>query len=77
MDARYEAYAEAEAYLVSHALTIPCYYNVPYQLTHVNDYTKIHGVYGMQNYTYKNWETSTIPYTAEDYEQFLADFNAN
>ena len=76
-DARYEAYAEAEAYLVSHALTIPCYYNVPYQLTHVNDYTKIHGVYGMQNYTYKNWETSTIPYTAEDYEQFLADFNAN
>jgi len=41
----------------------------------VNDYTKIYGVYGMQNCTYKNWETSTEAYTAADYEQFLADFN--
>ena len=76
MDARYEAFAEAEAYMLKHALVIPCYYSVPYQLTRVNDYSKIRGVYGMQNFTYKNWETSTVPYTAEDYERFVADFNA-
>ena len=31
---------------------------------------------GCQNNTYKNWETSTVPYTAEDYARFEAEFNS-
>jgi len=76
MDARYDAYADAEAYMIDHVLCIPLYYKTGWELTHINDYSKMYAMYGIQNYTYKNWETSTEAYTAADYEQFLAEFNA-
>lgn len=76
MDARYEAFADAEAFLLSHALTWPEHYENAWQLTHINDYSKINALYGIQNYTYKNWETSTEAYTAEDYARFEAEFNS-
>lgn len=75
MDARYEAYAEAEAYMIQHALTIPCYYDISWELTHINDYSKINAAFGIQNYLYKNWETSVDAYTTEQYEQIKADYN--
>ena len=59
LDARYEAFAQAEAFLLQHALTWPEYYENTWQLTKINDYSKINALYGIQNYTYKNWETST------------------
>ena len=37
----------------------------------------MNALYGCQNYTYKNWETSTEPYTAEAYAQFVENFNSN
>ncbi|MDY4817116.1 MAG: ABC transporter substrate-binding protein [Lachnospiraceae bacterium] len=70
LDARYEAYADAEAYMLDHALTIPAYMNITWELTHINDYSKINAMFGIQNYKYKNWETSTDAYTAEDYAAF-------
>lgn len=71
LDARYEAFAEAEAYFISNALTIPVYYDVHWQLTRINDYSKINAMYGMQNYRYINWETtSDIAYTTEQYAEF-------
>lgn len=73
MDKRYDAYAEAEAYLLEHALTIPVQYETQWQLTKINDYSKMNAMYGAQNYTYKNWETSTTPYTTEQYEAFAAE----
>ena len=73
MDQRYDAFAEAEAYMLEHALTIPVQYETQWQLTKVNDYTKMNAMYGAQNYTYKNWETSTTPYTTEQYEAFAAE----
>lgn len=73
MDQRYDAFAEAEAYMLEHALTIPVQYETQWQLTKVNDYTKMNVMYGAQNYTYKNWETSTTPYTTEQYEAFAAE----
>ena len=76
MDARYQAYVDAEVYFLEHALTIPFNYEVVWQLTHVNDYSKMEAMYGCQTYTYKNWETSTEAYTTADYEGFLADFNS-
>ena len=58
MDARYEAYADAEKYMIEHALVIPWYKNVLWQVTHVNDYSKIYAPYGIQGDKFKNWETS-------------------
>lgn len=77
MDERYEKFAEAEAYLLNHALTIPSNYENAWQMTKINDYSKMYALYGCQTYTYKNWETSTEPYTAEDYAKFIENYNAN
>ena len=77
MDARYEAFAEAEAFMLQHALVIPCYINVAWELTHVNDYSKIDSPYGAQKYRFINWETSVDGYTTEDYDAFMAAYNAN
>jgi len=76
LDKRYEAYAKAEVYLLEHAFTIPMSYEVSWQLTRINDYSKMNALYGIQNYMYKNWETSTVPYTTAEYEQFKADFES-
>lgn len=73
MDARYDAYAEAEVYLLNHALTIPMEYEVQWQLTKINDYSKMNAMYGAQNYTYKNYETSAEAYTTEQYKTFQAE----
>jgi oligopeptide transport system substrate-binding protein len=72
-DARYNAYAEAEAYFLENALTIPAYYDVQWQLTHINDYTKMYAMFGCQNFKYKNWETSVDAYTTEQYEAFASE----
>ena len=65
MDARYAAFAKAEACMLDHALVIPCSYEVAWELTKINDYTKVYSMYGMQAYRYVDWETSTVPYTTE------------
>ena len=74
LDNRYEAYATAEAYMLEHALSIPAYLEVSWQLTKVNDYSRSNAMYGIQNYMYKNWETSVDAYTTEQYEKFAEDF---
>ena len=66
---RYDAYAEAEVFMLEHALVIPCHYRINWKLTKSNDYDYMSG--------YKNYHTSTTPYTTEQYEQFKADFYAN
>ncbi|MDY4817118.1 MAG: ABC transporter substrate-binding protein [Lachnospiraceae bacterium] len=76
LDARYEAYAEAEAFMLDHALIVPAYLDISWELTHVNDYSKINAMFGIQNNKYKNWETSTDGYTAEDYAEFEEIWNA-
>lgn len=75
-DKRLEAFAQAEAYLVNNAMVIPWNYNVKWQLTKVNDYSKMYAAYGNSDIVYKNWETSTVPYTTEDYERFKAEYEA-
>ena len=76
LDARYEAYAEAEAYMIENVLSLPLYYNIHWQLTHVNDYSKIYSLYGIvSGYRYVNFETSKEPYTTEQYDAFEAAAN--
>lgn len=70
---RYKAYAKAEVYMLEHALAIPCQYEVSWQLTKVNDYSKTNAMYGINNYKYVNWETSVDAYTTEQYEKFAEE----
>ena len=76
-DARYAAFAKAEASMLNNALCIPCLYEVLWCLTHVNEYTKINAMYGPCNYKAVNWETRQGDgYTTEEYEAFAAAFDA-
>ena len=75
-DARYEAFAKAEAYMINNSLAVPCYYDVRWCLTHVNEYTKINAMFGPCNFKYVNWETSEDAYTTAQYEEFAKAFDA-
>ena len=75
-DARYEAFAKAEAYLLENVLVSPAYYDITWSLTHANEYSKIYAMYGGCNYKAVNWETSEEAYTTVQYEQFAKAFNA-
>ena len=75
-DARYDAFSKAEAYMIEHAMVIPWYCGSSWQLTGVNDYSKIWAAYGIQSSRWINWETSLELFTTADYEKFLADYEA-
>ena len=70
-DARLAAFAKAEAYMLNHALVIPCSYAVNWQLTCINDYTKVYSAYGIQAYRYVGWETNSDVYTTADYAELV------
>ena len=75
-DARYAAFAKAEASMLNNVLACPCYFDVSWTLTHANEYSKINAMYGPCNYKAVNWETSEEAYTTEQYEEFAAAFDA-
>ena len=71
-DARYAAFAKAEAYFLDENLIFPTVYDITWCLTHVNEYSKINAMYGPCNYKAVNWEA----YTTEQYDAFAAAFDA-
>ena len=73
MDARNQAFADAEAYLINHALVIPWSYRCYWTMTKINEYSKSYSGCGI-GWQFKNWETSTEPYTTEQYAQFVTDY---
>ncbi len=70
LDARYAAFAKAEAYFIEKAFTIPWYVEVSWQMTCVNPYSQAYCAYGIQNYRYVNWETNDQIYTGEEIKAF-------
>jgi oligopeptide transport system substrate-binding protein len=76
MDARYAAFAKAEACFLNHALVIPCSYEVGWELTKVNNYSKVYSMYGMQSYRYVDWEAQTEPYTTAEMDALAAAYAA-
>lgn len=74
MDARYQAYVDAEVYLLQHGIVLPCSVSVAWQCTNTNDWSKKYAMYGAQNSMYKNWETNLNGYTTEEYEALKAEF---
>ena len=76
MDARYQACAKAEAYLISHALVLPAYHSSSWCLTKINPYSKIHAPFGGLNEKMKNWETNADGYTTAEIEAIKAEYEA-
>ena len=74
-DARYEAFAKAEAYLIDHVLTMPNYYNIGWTLSKINPYSKMKAMYGIQNSKMKNWETNADGYTTEEMNAIVEEYN--
>ena len=66
LDARYQAYAEAEAYMLDHVLVMPCNYSIGWCLSKVDNDSKIYAMYGSQNEKMKNWDTHVDGYTSEE-----------
>ncbi len=66
LDARYAAYAKAEAYLLDHVLVMPCNYSIGWCLSKVDNDSKIYAMYGSQNEKMKNWDTHVDGYTSEE-----------
>ena len=75
-DARYAAFAKAEAYFLDENLIFPTVYDITWCLTHVNEYSKINAMYAPCNYKAVNWETSEEAYTTEQYDAFAAAYDA-
>ena len=71
LDARYAAFAKAEAYFIENALCLPTRVNSSWQLTCVNFNSKIKALYGIQETRYVGWETQDEPYTAEEYAPLI------
>ena len=76
MDARYAAFAKAEACFLDHALAIPCNYEVLWELTKVDNFTKVYSMYGMQAYRYVDWNAYTDLLTTEQAEANAAAYAA-
>ena len=65
LDARYAAYAKAEAYMLDHVLVLPCNYGIGWALGKVDNDSKMNAMFGIQNNKMKNWETNMDGYTSE------------
>ena len=66
MDARYAAYAKAEAYMLEHALVFPCYYQIGWCLSKVDNDTKMQPMFGSVGEKMKNWGSNVNGYTSEE-----------
>jgi oligopeptide transport system substrate-binding protein len=65
-DARYRAFARAEAYLIDNAMVIPVYYSQEMALGKIDNTSRLRAMYGINDYKYKNWRTSTTPITTAE-----------
>ncbi|MEA4920195.1 MAG: ABC transporter substrate-binding protein [Clostridiaceae bacterium] len=65
LDARYAAYAKAEAYMLENGLIVPCYYSVGWALARVDNTSRMNAMFGCQNDKMKNWRTNSDGYTTE------------
>ena len=73
LDARYNAFADAEAFLIQHNLTTPSYLGKSLCLTKINIHSKQNAMFGSYNDKMKNWETKKADsYTVDEISAFLA-----
>jgi len=58
LDARYRAFAKAEAYMLDNALVVPCYYSQGMVLGKIDNTSRRRAMYGIQNMKFKGWRTN-------------------
>lgn len=75
LDARYDAFAKAEAFAIENGLIIPHYYKSSYCLTKIDLYSRMNAMYGGCNSKMKNWQTHNEPYTQAEWQVILDDYN--
>ena len=76
LDARYAAFAKAEACMIDHRLVIPAYVNVGWILTKINPYSQVYCAYGMMSYRYVNYDSNADGYTTAEVEALKAAYEA-
>lgn len=78
LDARYEAYAKADAYLVAKALMVPNQMDARgYRVSKVVPFTKSYSNTGISEYKYKFMKVQEDIVTKEQYDKAKADWDAN
>lgn len=71
VDARYLAFAEAEAYLIENVYCMPLYHaGATYKMSAFNEYSRIYALTGGCNYRYKGIEIYDHAITAEEMAEF-------
>lgn len=74
LDARYNAFADAEAYMIEECLVMPYNYGTGYCLTKYNLHSQMNAMFGSCNPKMKNWETKADePYTQAEWEEIIAN----
>ena len=58
LDARYRAYAKAEAYMLDNAIVVPANYQQMMALGRIDNTSRMKAMYGIQDMKYKNWRTN-------------------
>ncbi|WP_406243656.1 ABC transporter substrate-binding protein [Tissierella carlieri] len=66
LDARYKAYAKAEAYMLDNAFTVPAMYQQMVALAKYDNTSKMNAMFGIQNEKFKNIRTNSDGYTTEE-----------
>ena len=66
LDERYEKFAEAEAYLIDHALVIPLNLQRRVALSKIDISSRKNAMFGIQNEKAVNWNTNSAGYTTEE-----------
>ena len=74
LDARYNAFADAEAYMIEECLVMPYNYGTGYCLTKYNLHSTMNAMFGSCNPKMKNWETKADePYTQTEWAEIIAN----
>ncbi len=73
LDARYDAFAKAEAYMLENVLVMPYQYSQSYCLTKYNIHSQMNAMFGSCNYKMKNWETKADGYTTAEMAEIAAN----
>jgi oligopeptide transport system substrate-binding protein len=66
LDARYKAYAKAEAYMLDNAFVVPAMYQQMVALAKYDNTSKMNAMFGIQNEKFKNIRTNSNGYTTEE-----------
>jgi oligopeptide transport system substrate-binding protein len=66
LDARYRAFAKAEAYMLDYALVVPCNYAAGMAWGKVDNTSRRKAMYGIQDMKYKGWRTNVNGVTSAE-----------